>query len=782
MVLADSRTFEALDFAAVRARVVELTRSQRGHERAAAMVPHDAFDRVQREQLRTEALRSLIVSSDLHVMPAVETAALTDAASVGQTLAGGDLRAVGDAIAAAAAAHRAVREHPDLSDVAGAYTPLRELQRAIDEALDERGVVLDRASPALRKIRRSLSQAHADARERMHSILGAEKNAKAVQDRIVTLRNGRFVIPVKAELAANIPGIVHDTSSSGQTLFVEPLAALETNNRVRTLQIEEEREVARILAALSTDVGKNAAAIDSNVELLATIDLLAAKAQLAQRTGSIPPELGAEAELRIVAGRHPLLDERAVPQTLTIDERTRVLVISGPNMGGKTVALKMAGLYVLMAYCGMQLPSAGGTRIGRFTRVVADIGDEQSLVENASTFSAHVQRMREILTGADGRTLAIVDEIGGGTEPSAGAALARAMLERLLGSGARAIVSTHSMELKLFAHSTSGVANASVRFDPASFTPTFELDIGTPGQSLAFPLSARMGIDAAIIERATDLLERRERDYEAALAELAERSAELRAEKDRLEGERRSVASELGFLHSARADIETQRREFGALAEERLQHTLRNFVAELRRRAEESAVDSERRRKGKVTSAQTALLADTIAAMRRDLGIGAVDEASVEEQTYSPGDRVRVVSMNQEAQVAQDYGDRLLIAIGAMKMLVAKNDVRRESRREAPRKRAAGGAEARLTAAARTHEALDVRGKRYAEAEPLVEKWIDDALLAGNSPLRLIHGKGTGMLGRGLQEYLRAHPGVKSLRYGNEEEGSTGVTMIELRT
>lgn len=782
MALADSRTFEALDFAAVRERVVEATRTQRGRERAAAMAPQADFARVQREQLRTEALRSLMVGADLHVMPAIETAPFTDAASVGQTLAGSDLRAVGDAIGAAAAGYRAVREHPDLPDILQAYTPLRELQRAIDEALDERGVVLDRASPTLRKIRRNLSQAQADARERMHSILGASKNAKAVQDRIVTLRNGRFVIPVKAEFAGTIPGIVHDTSSSGHTLFVEPLAALETNNRVRTLQIEEEREVARILAELSAAVGRNAAAIDANMELLATIDVLAAKAELAQRSGGIPPELSSDAELHVVAGRHPLLDDRAVPQSLSIDETTRVLVISGPNMGGKTVALKMAGLYVLMAYCGMQLPAASGTRIGSFTRVVADIGDEQSLVENASTFSAHLQRMREIIDGADSRTLAIVDEVGGGTEPSAGAALARAMLERLLECGARAIVSTHSMELKLFAHSMPGVANASVRFDPTTFSPTFELDIGTPGQSLAFPLAARMGIDAAIIDRATELLEQRERDYEAALAELAQRGGELRAETERLEAERRDVKAELEALHRDRSKLEVERHDFAAAAEERLQRALRDFVAELRRRAAESAVDSERRKKGKVTSSQTALLADTIEAMRRELGISTGEESTDETQTYSPGDRVRVVSVNQDAEVAQDYGDRLLISIGAMKMLVAKNDVRREPDTAGPRRRGASGAETRLSAAARTQEALDVRGKRYAEAEPLVEKWIDDALLAGNSPLRLIHGKGTGMLGRGLQEYLRAHPGVKALRYGNEEEGSTGVTMIELRT
>jgi DNA mismatch repair protein MutS2 len=509
MSLADARTLEALDFASVCDRVVRATHTQRGRAFAAALQPEVNFDWVRREQRRTEAVRSLIAGSDFHVMPAVETAELTAAAQMGRTLTGSDLRAIGDAIAAAAAACRSVREHPDLADVAANHTQLRDVQRAITEALDERGTVLDRASAALARIRRGLSQAQADARERVSSILNSSKYARAIQDRIVTIRDGRFVIPVKAEFAGTLQGIVHDTSASGQTLFVEPLAALETNNRVRTLQIEEEREVQRILEQLSLEVGHRAAAIDANVEALAVIDVLAAKAEFARRTNGTAPELTEEAAIAIERGRHPLLEERAVPQSLAVDEATPLLVISGPNMGGKTVALKMAGLFVVMTYCGLQIPAASGTRIGRFERVVADIGDEQSLVANASTFSAHLQRMREMLDGADARTLAIVDEIGGGTEPSAGAALARAMMERLLQCGARAIVSTHSIELKLFAHSTAGVANASVRFDPKSFAPTFELDVGTPGQSLAFPLASRMGIDPEIVQRAEALLERR---------------------------------------------------------------------------------------------------------------------------------------------------------------------------------------------------------------------------------------------------------------------------------
>jgi DNA mismatch repair protein MutS2 len=773
MALADSRTFEALDFAGVRERVIAATRTARGRAFALELMPLEEFELVRREQQRTEAVRSLIAGSDLRIMPAIETITLTEAAQVGRTLSGSDLHAVGEAVAAAGAAHRAVCEHPDLSDVVAGYTALRELHRAIGDAVDERGAVLDRASPALGRIRRSLTQAQADARDRVASILNSAKHAKTVQERIVTVRNGRFVIPIKAEMAASLPSIVHDTSASGQTLFVEPLAALETNNRVRTLQIEEEREVQRILETLSREVGRYAEAIDANVEMLARIDLLAAKADLALRSESIAPELSEEPEIAIQHGRHPLLGERAVPQSLAVDDKTRLLVVSGPNMGGKTVALKMAGLFVVMTYCGMQLPAGRATRIGRFERVVADIGDEQSLVANASTFSAHLDRMREMLEGANARTLAIVDEIGGGTEPSAGAALAIAMLERLLACGARAIVSTHSLELKLFAHATPGVANASVRFDPKTFTPTFELDVGTPGQSLAFPLATRLGIDAQIVERAAALLERRELDYEAALAELALRSSELREASTGLERERAAASRQLEELHRQRNELDEERRRFGVRAEERLQQTLREFVREQQQR--------------RPSRSQAASLAHTVETMRRELGIRHDDDTSEDGGTYSPGDRVRVVSLNQEGIVTEDWDERLLVSIGSMKVMVEKNDVRREGRAvKGERAQTWQGhtqpGQTRLQAAARASGSLDVRGKRFAEAEPLVERWIDDALLAGTSPLRLVHGKGTGMLGRGLQEHLRDHPAVKSIRYGNEEEGSTGVTFIELRT
>lgn len=779
-MLADQRTLDVLDFARLRERLVAQTRTQLGRASAEELLPFDDFDVVRAEQKRTEAMRSLRAATDFAIMPAADTSALTQQAQLGRTLAPEDLRQVGDALAAAASAVNAVRENAELAKVTASYTPLRDLQRAIFDAIDERGTVLDRASHALGKIRRNLVQAQAEARDRISSILNGAKYAKAIQDRVVTLREGRFVIPIKAEFAGTLPGIVHDTSSSGQTLFIEPLAALESNNRVRTLQLEEEREVQRILQALSANTGSQAGAIEVNVDILGRLDVLAAKAELARSWDAMMPELSDEPYIAIDRGRHPLLDARAVPQSLTLDDATRLLVISGPNMGGKTVALKMTGLFVVLTYCGMQLPAGTQTRVGHFGRVVADIGDEQSLAADASSFSAHLQRMREILDVAGPKTLAIVDEIGGGTEPNAGAALAVAMLERLLQRGAKAVVSTHSTELKLFAHATPGIANASVRFDPQNFTPSFELDLGAPGQSLAFPLATRMGIDDAIVTRAASLLEVRERDYETALAELATRNAELRDERIALQRERRSAETETAALRERERELAEERRRLAAGAEERLQQGLRDFVRELQRRSE--ANEATRSRRARVTPGQSALLRETIAAVRNDLGITRQEERQGAPQSFTPGDRVRIVSLDQPATVAEDWDDRLLVSVGSMKMMVDRSDVRPEN--AAPKRQRGEGAraDARVNAAVRTSESLDVRGKRYSEAEPLVERWIDDALLGGNSSLRLIHGKGTGMLGRGLQEYLGSHPAVASLRYGNEEEGSHGVTIIELRT
>jgi DNA mismatch repair protein MutS2 len=455
-----------------------------------------------------------------------------------------------------------------------------------------------------------------------------------------------------------------------------------------------------------------------------------------------------------------------------------LLVIRGPNMGGKTVALKMVGLFVAMTYCGMQIPASVGTRIGRFTYVIADIGDEQSIVGNASTFSAHLARMREMLERADAQTLVLVDEIGGGTEPAAGAALAIAMLEKLLAVRTCGVVTTHATELKLFASGTPGVLNAAVRFDPTTFRPTYHLDVGAPGQSLAFPLATALGIDPNLVAHAQDLLESRERDYESALNELSTRAAELQTERDTAREERRAAERERGTLAHEREKFEAERRAFADGAEERMSSSLRDFMMNLQRRAEETQAKRPR-----VTEAHGALLSQAAEDLRKGLGVRDSVAGPVDDGAFAANDRVFIRTLRQNGNVVEDYGDTVLVAIGPMKTVVKKGDLERltgKAAKSAARSDSQGRT-AKLEAATRATAELDVRGKRYIDAEPIVDKWVDEAALAGSAQIRLIHGKGTGMLGRGLQEFLRTHPSVKSLRYGNEDEGSGGVTIIEVQ-
>lgn len=780
MQLADERTLETLDFARVRDRVVRETRTDRGRSFAQQLAPLVDFARVIDEQAATAEMREVLVQTDLYVMPAVDTHELGQRASIGTTLAATELRSVGDAIAACAAAQEALRAHPSpaLESLAAQYRSLKAVQRSLTDALDERGAVQDRASPALARIRRNIQQAQADARDRVTALLRSSKYARAIQDAVVTIREGRFVIPIKAEFGGEVPGIVHDTSSSGQTLFMEPLGALEANNRLRTLRSEEEYEIRRILEALSRMVGEHAAQIETNAGILAQIDLVVAKARVAAAMDARAPELLQTPTLAVDEGRHPLLGDRAVAQSLALDDERRIILISGPNMGGKTVALKMVGLFVAMAYAGMQIPAGPGTRIGRFTRIFTDIGDEQSIAANTSTFSAHLSRMREILDSADERSIVLVDEIGGGTEPSSGAALAIAMLERLLEVRACGIVTTHATELKLFASQADGILNASVRFNPATFSPTYQLDVGTPGQSLAFSLARTLGIAPTIVQRAQSLLGSRERDYESALNDLSERSTILQSEREALAREQRHVDRLQDNARARLEALERERREFAQAAEGRMQEALRNFAAELAQRAAE-----RQSTRPKVTSGQSALLQQTIDRMRSELGVQTRTPQDAVSGAFEAGEAVRVISFDQDATVIADNGASLLVAIGHMRTVVARNDVRRRagaSRRVDVPRRSEGGA-ATLDAAARTTSELDVRGKRYVEAQPVVDQWIDEALLAGNTPLRLIHGKGTGMLGRGLQEYLKSHPAVKAVRYGDETEGGGGVTIVDLR-
>ena len=792
--LADERSLDVLDFARVRERLAAQCATDRGATRARELVPLVDFPAVRREQAATTEMRALAGDGAFALPRVRETGDAIARAKRGGTLAGEDLRDIGVALAATDAAMRRVRASaaPTLHERYRDAVSLIDVAAAIDRAIGERGEVLDRASPALARMRRNAAHAQEDARERCASMLRAPKYAKAIQDAIVTVRDGRFVIPVKAEFSGLVPGVVHDTSSTGHTLFVEPLDALDVNNRLRTLRLEEEREVARVLAELSSLLGAKADRAEENLDVLGDVDLVLARVRVAQQMDALPPALVDAAHVAIVAGRHPLLEARAIPQSFALDDDARFIVISGPNMGGKTVALKLCGLFVAMAYCGMQLPALEGTTIGAFEDLGCDIGDEQSIAENASTFSAHLRRLRTLVDAAGPASLVLVDEIASGTEPAASAALALAIVEFLLARGARGIVTTHSTELKLFAHATPGVRNANVRFDPETYAPTYELDLGSPGQSLAFPLARTLGLDPAIVGRAEALLTENERDYDRALGELAVIRAQAAAERDELVRERGRIAALEASARERNDALERERRTLASQAGDRLGRALREFTAELERR------DRDRVGRAKVTSGQASLLGRVLEDVHKDLGIRPGDRApSRGPQQPHPigiGDRVFVEALGSEGEVVDDYGSDVLVQIGSMRTVAAKATLR-VSRRAQPRgttspatdARARGGprsdarmGEATLQAATAARTELDVRGKRFVEAEPLVDKWIDESSLLGLSPLRLIHGKGTGLLGRGLQQWLHERVGVREIRYGNADEGGGGVTIFEL--
>jgi DNA mismatch repair protein MutS2 len=785
-MLADPRSLEALDFARVRERVAGQTHATQAHARALALEPVSDGDTVRRLVAETAEMRKLTRSQGFTLAQIADVDEALEIAQRGAPLPAAELRAIADALAAGGAAVRVIRESeagvPVLRDLTSAFRALPSIVTRITEAIDERGAVLDRASPELARVRRAIGRAQDDARDRTAALTRSAKYARAIQDAIVTVRNGRYVVPIKAEFAGEFPGIVHDTSATGQTLFVEPLETLETNNRVRALRAQEEHEVARILAELSAITGAEAVQIRVNVAIYVDLDLALARAAVADRMNAVEPIIVDEATIDVHDGRHPLLDGRAVPQSITLDGDTRITIISGPNMGGKTVALKMVGLFVAMAGCGMHVPAVGAT-IGRFTRIFTDIGDEQSIAQNTSTFSAHLGRLAEIVASADARSLILIDEIGSGTEPNSGAALAVALIERFIAVGACAIVTTHATELKLFGAENAHVRNASVRFDPHTYAPTYQLDIGSPGQSLAFPLARAMHLDAGVIERAEALLSAQERDYERALAELALERTRTSKEREVLNNERVQLRALEDAARKRAEAMERERRELAQRAEQQLSQALRTFAAELEKRA---AASGDRARGTRVTRGQSELLGRTIDEIRANLGINRNAPVAPGPQAPAPiavGDRVRVISLDTEGIVAEDFGTDVMVQLGSLRMTVPKTDLQRRGGSPAPQRneraqRDAGAA--KLAAATSVRSELDVRGKRFTEAEPVVEQWIDDSMLAGASPLRLIHGKGTGLLGRGLQEYLRAHSHVANVRFGTAEEGGSGVTVFEL--
>lgn len=672
-----------------------------------------------------------------------------------------------------------------LDDRFDAIMPNKYLEDRINHAILSEEEMADNASPQLATIRRKIRSASSRAREQLEKMVRSPVTQKYLQDPIITMRDGRFVVPVKAECRGDVPGLVHDTSSSGATVFVEPMAVVEANNEVRVLLSQEQAEMERILAELSAEAGNFASGIISGYKEAVELNLIFAKANLGYKMKATLPLVNDEGKIELKRARHPLIDkEKVVPTDIELGLHFDTLAITGPNTGGKTVSLKTVGLLTLMAMCGLLLPVADNSQISIFNHVLADIGDEQSIEQSLSTFSAHMTNIIKIFEQADASSLILLDELGAGTDPIEGAALAMSILEALRRKGTRIAATTHYAELKAYALQTEGVENACCEFDVTTLRPTYRLLIGVPGRSNAFAISLRLGMDPEIVEHARELVSSENTRFEDVVQSLEtsrQRLEEERkeAQRQRLEAEEASrAAKERKDAIDAQADREMEearRRASELIARTRGQiDAMLNEMEELKKQ-KNKALTAEQ--KAKLKSGLRALENEADPVRKKD------EEAYVLPRPLKKGDPVLIYDIDKKGTVLQPPdkdGKTALVQAGIIQTRVPVSNLRLLN--EKPVKKPQGSVTRSVNRAnVRAAMELDVRGQTSDEALMNVDQFIDSAVLAGINMLTIIHGKGTGALRAAVQQHLKRHPNVKSFRLGTFGEGEAGVTIVELK-
>ena len=659
------------------------------------------------------------------------------------------------------------------------------LEDKITASIPAEDEIADAASSELADIRRKMRAASARVRDSLQKIISAPSMAKFLQDPIITTRSDRFVVPVKAEFKGSVPGLVHDVSASGATLFVEPMAAVKANNELRELKAREKAEIERILAELSADCAAHREDIDADYAVLVHLDMIFARAKLSFQLDAMEPELS-EKGVRLRRARHPLLEKgKAVPIDVELGEDYDTLVITGPNTGGKTVTLKTIGLLCLMAQCGLHIPAAEGSRVPVFGAVLADIGDEQSIEQSLSTFSSHMVNIVGLLDQCGEDTLLLFDELGAGTDPVEGAALAIAILEKARSMGSVIAATTHYAELKVYATNTPGVMNASCEFDVDTLRPTYRLLLGIPGKSNAFAISQRLGLSEDVIEDARSRVGVSSARFEETIEKLEQTRRIM--DRDRMEAAKLLLKAEEERKKAAqiRAELEVRLEK----AEEKARREADRILTDARNTAESTFRELDRMRSEQNDMNDHQRINQARAAMRRELNeardaLRAPEAPAPEQASARPvkvGDTVLIRSMGVKASVVEIAADRTLtLQAGILKVNAAENEVLllEDEKPAASARRESRGVTLRDTAASTE---LDIRGMETIEAIPVVERYIDSAVQSKLESVRIIHGKGTGALRSAVQQALRKNKQVKSFRLGRYGEGETGVTVVELK-
>jgi len=825
------KTLATLEFDKVLARLARHASFSAGRELALALRPStNHAEVVRRQRLTAEARRLRAMKPSIGLGGAHDVRPLAHKASLGGILEPTELLDISSTLRAAQEMRSTLtRLSGGAPGIQAGLPLLAELVEDLPEAPDvvadiarcinARAEVTDAASPVLAVLRRDVRIAHDRLNAKLQEILNSPLGRQVAQEPIVTLRDGRYVIPVKADFRGQIQGIVHDMSSSGATVFLEPLAVVDLGNTWRELQLEEEREVERVLRRLSAAVGAAADAITGDVEGLAEIDLALAKARLADELGAyeLPHEDGAQswlvpapAPLNLVNARHPLLTRDVVPISLSVGTGYSALLITGPNTGGKTVALKTTGLLSLMALAGLPVPADAGSQVPVFASVHADIGDEQSIEQSLSTFSSHMTNIIGILKEAEPRSLVLLDELGAGTDPTEGSALARSILQHLLAIGCLTVATTHHGELKVFAHATPGVMNASVEFDPETLAPTYRLSIGLPGRSNALAIAARLGLAPEVIEVAQASLAPDQVQVESLLADIQRQRQEAALERRSEEVARREAEEIRGRLEARLEALDEEREELLASTRDAIEQEViatRELLEEARRRIEHERAAAEQAAEAARKAAAAAAVRprvrppkplDTAGLEAAQEKVAATEEAirrlqrlsrrrrprrpepTVAPESVQAGDLVWLRGLERygEALAPPDERGEFEVRLGPLRSRVSLEQVERVQR---PHHK--GGAPQPIPAvppAPAVEPELEIRGQTIDEALPALDKYLDDAYRAGLNSVRIVHGRGTGVLRKAVRDMLSRHPLVRAVETAPPAEGGEGVTVAVL--
>ena len=792
------KSIRTLELPAVLEVLAQKAVSEAARERCRKLYPSSDLDEVRRLLDETDAARTRL---GLYGSPAFSgvkdvSAALTRADHGGML----NTRELLD-IAGLLTASRRVSEYD--RDRQGEATVLdhyfsalhtnKYLEDRIRGAILDEETIADTASPELADIRRKMRVAATKGRQILQRIISSPSYAKVLQEALITQRDGRFVVPVKAECKGSLPGLVHDISSSGATLFVEPMGVVQANNELKELQAREEREIERILRQLSADCGNQMENILYDYDILVHLDVIFARAQLSYQMSAARPEVRRRGGIVLRRARHPLLDPaKAVPISVELGQQFDTLVITGPNTGGKTVTLKTLGLLCLMAQCGLHIPADDGSVVRVFDRVLADVGDEQSIEQSLSTFSAHMANIVQILQQADEQSLLLFDELGAGTDPVEGAALAIAVIQEVRSRGALTAATTHYAELKTFAMTTAGVENASCEFDVQTLRPTYRLLIGIPGKSNAFAISRRLGLDEHVIEAARAQMDSESVRFEDVLTQLEEKRQRLeraQSEADRLWQQREEDARKARTFREQMEKAKENARSKGEAEAKRI-------VREAQAKVDAIFAELDELRRQQQKRADFQQMNDARANVRRGLNEA---EALVRSRESDPepipapsrpirvGDQVELPGVNRAAEVLTVNADgSLVLQAGTMKMTVKRGQVRlletaEEIQKKKKQQSRAQSSSPKIQLASRAASELDIRGYETLEAESVVDNYIDSAVMAKLGSVTIIHGKGTGALRKAVHEILRRNKAVKSFRLGRYGEGEAGVTIVELK-